>query len=128
MSIAIAQPEHAREMARVLYEALRPTPLFATVYPDVKAEDWIDKEAVSCLRHIQELESIALVMTDEQGPICGMAYGRFLGQDFADANAVQATSTSLEREPMGNRSLKLSLVRKYGGILCEWDSDAVFRS
>lgn len=124
MSAAAAQKEDAREMARVLYEALRPTPLFATVYPDGQAEDWINKEALSCLRHIEEPESIAMVMRDECGGLCGMAYGRFLGHDFATANTVQSASTSVEsdnveREPMGNRALKVSLVRKYGGILCE---------
>lgn len=124
MPVALAGPEHAREMARVLYEALRPTPLFATVYPDAKAEDWINKEAVSCLRHIEELESIALVMTDEAGDACGMAYGRFLGEEFAAGQPVEALSFSVNsgsnaRESIGNRSLKLALVRKYGGILCE---------
>lgn len=111
-------------MARVLYEALRPTPLFATVYPDIQAEDWINKEAMSCLRHIEERESIALAMRDENGVLCGMAYGRFLGQDFVNTNTVQSASTGVRsdnvgREPMGNRALKMALVRKYGGILCE---------
>lgn len=124
MSAAAAQTGDAREMARVLYEALCPTPLFATVYPGIQAEDWINKEALSCLRHIEEPESIAMVMRDERGVLSGMAYGRFLGHDFAIANAVQSASTSVQsdcvgREPMGNRTLKVSLVRKYGGILCE---------